>query len=327
MSDTSDSDEGSEARKDRLARMQRFRAKREAARPAAMPCPVEEGGEAAVPCVQIGWPPDYIAYTGLWDDCTRRGWQIVDTSRRPMPDPSAGLGPAAAAAAAESAASRLTEEDGEERLAEPDCGPIPNVQFVPYKKTAWAAIMKGQVLANHYYMRSGIVRKAELATTLLHDLRSCHPETHVADLSNAAERDKFASLVASLAQRGGIWVLKAGDSSNATDMHLFDASKKDAICQLLRDTPRASWLAQKYIERPLLIDGYKFHIRATVLAIGRLKVFLHKHAIALMSGRKYTLSDLDDLSVHASNHRSALNSFIGITALSVCGSRSAMCGA
>jgi hypothetical protein len=46
--------------------------------------------------------------------------------------------------------------------------------------------MKGQVLANHYYMRSGIIRKAELATTLLPEMRSCHPETHVADLVDAA---------------------------------------------------------------------------------------------------------------------------------------------
>ena len=202
-SGTSDSDEDSEARKDLLARMQQFRAKKNqrqaAAVPAATLCEGGQEGEGAAPplCIQIGWPLDYIEYTGIWEDCRRRGWEVIDLSRQHMPDPSMGR------SAAQQPSSRGMEGEGEG-----DCGLIPNVQFVPYKKvswarrsihlwwlqvcdfwlhqTAWAALMKGQVLANHYYMRSGIIRKAELATTLLPELRSCHPETHVADLVDAA---------------------------------------------------------------------------------------------------------------------------------------------
>ena len=162
--------------------------------------------------------------------------------------------------------------------------------------------MKGQVLANHYYMRSGIIRKSELATNLLRHLRACHPETHVADLVSASAREDFVALAKTLADRGGLWLLKAGDSSNATDMHLFDASRVSAISDLLRSTLRTSWLVQQYIDRPLLIRGFKFHIRAVVLAVGRLKVFLHRHAIALMASKHYSCEDLGDLAVHASNH-------------------------
>jgi hypothetical protein len=132
-------------------------------------------------------------------------------------------------------------------------------------------------------MRSGIVRKAELATTILAHLRSCHPETCVTELVDRAAREEFCRVIKSLAQRGGVWLLKAGDSSNATDMYLFDDSKVEFISTLIRQTQRTSWLAQKYIERPLLIKGFKFHIRATVLAVGRLKVYLHRQAIVLMA--------------------------------------------
>ena len=275
MSTTSDSDEDSEARRDLMARMQQFRAKRNQ----PVPADEEDADDDSPLCVQVGWPPDYVEYTGIHAACRQRGWLVVGADRRPLPDP--GIAPGGA----------------------DDAGAcIPNVQFVPYKKTAWAALMKGQVVANHYYMRSGLVRKAELATTLLPHLRACHPETYVAELVDAAKREEFAALLAKLVDRGGLWLLKAGDSSNATDMYLFDRGKVDQICGLIRQTPRASWLVQRYIHRPLLVNGCKFHIRATVLAVGRLKVYLHRHAIALLASRPYSLEDLDDLRVHASNH-------------------------
>jgi hypothetical protein len=294
MSSTSDSDEDSEERRDLMSRMQQFRAKRNqeaAAAPSLVPAAEEDADDSPL-CVQIGWPPDYIEYTGIQAACRQRGWQVVGADRRPLADPSsAELG--GRLAAAHAGGSDGAADGGE-------C--IPNVQFVPYKKTAWAALMKGQVVANHYYMRSGLVRKAELATTLLPHLRACHPETYVTELVDAAKRDEFAELLVSLADRGGLWLLKAGDSSNATDMYLFDRGKVGRICGLMLQTPRTSWLVQSYIHRPLLVKGRKFHIRATVLAVGRLKVYLHRHAIALLASRQYSLDDLDDLRVHASNH-------------------------
>ena len=305
MSTTSDSDDEVEARK---ALLQQFRARKhaqakDAAQPAELSPAAADEGEPPL-CVQIGWPRDYVFYTGLWADCRRRGWDVVGTDRRPMPDPAAGAGDGDAA------------EAERRQGGQPDAACwVPNVQFVPYKKTAWAALMTGQVLANHYYMRSGIIRKAELATTLLPHLRACHPETHVAELVDDAAREAFAGLVRRLVEEGGgLWLLKAGDSSNATDMHLVngDDSRLAAIASVLGSTCRASWLVQRYIERPLQVRGFKFHIRATVLAVGRLKVYLHRHAIVLLASRPYQdaaggLADLSDLGAHASNHSLAVS--------------------
>lgn len=172
MSDTSDSDEGSAERKDRMARMQAFRAKKNQQTEALPPHSTAADHETPL-CVQIGWPPDYIEYTGIWTDCRRRGWNVVGTDRRPMSDPAASIAVAPAEhttnsdSAASSPGAGPGEEAGRAGAAQEDeiGGLTPNVQFVPYKQTAWTALLKGQVLANHYYMRSGLIRKAELATT------------------------------------------------------------------------------------------------------------------------------------------------------------------
>jgi len=172
MSDTSDSDEGSAERKDRMARMQAFRAKKNQ-QAAALPPRSTAADHETLLCVQIGWPPDYIEYTGIWTDCRRRGWNVVGTDRRPMSDPATSIAVAPAEhtthsdPVANSPGAGAGEEAGRAGAVQEDeiGGLMPNVQFVPYKQTAWAALLKGQVLANHYYMRSGLIRKAELATT------------------------------------------------------------------------------------------------------------------------------------------------------------------
>jgi hypothetical protein len=167
MSSTSDSDEESEARKDRLARLQEFRARKnqkDAALAPAMTSAEEEYDSMSDEplCVQIGWPFDYIEYTGIWKECRRRGWHVVGMDRRPMPDPSKCAETHISSCGKPDSASQRSpcdDESGSLLGAETGCL-IPNVQFVPYKKTAWPAVLKGQVLANHYYMRSGIIRKA-----------------------------------------------------------------------------------------------------------------------------------------------------------------------
>ncbi len=46
-------------------------------------------------------------------------------------------------------------------------------------------------------------------------------------------------------------------------------------------------MACRYISSPLLIDGRKFHIRAYVLCVGSLSVYVYSEALALFAGKEY----------------------------------------
>ena len=91
-------------------------------------------------------------------------------------------------------------------------------------------------------------------------------------------RENFVSLAGSLARRGGMWVIKRGDSSNARDMLVFGSRAgprqaglrpvwremlkgaesesvdrgEERVAKLLESTSheeKRSWIVQKYIER------------------------------------------------------------------------------
>lgn len=58
---------------------------------------------------------------------------------------------------------------------------------------------------------------------------------------------------------------------------------------------------QKYIANPLLLNGRKFHIRAYVLAVSALKVFLCRDCLALCSGTLYRSDETSNLLAHITN--------------------------
>lgn len=61
------------------------------------------------------------------------------------------------------------------------------------------------------------------------------------------------------------------------------------------------FLYNRYVDRPLLIDGYKFHLRVYVLCVGALDVFVFDRILMLLAARKYNLADLDDIHNHLTN--------------------------
>lgn len=55
----------------------------------------------------------------------------------------------------------------------------------------------------------------------------------------------------------------------------------------LRSSQLRSFVAQRYVASVPLLDGHKFHIRAYVLAMGRLRVFVHREMLVLVAPREY----------------------------------------
>jgi tubulin---tyrosine ligase len=58
---------------------------------------------------------------------------------------------------------------------------------------------------------------------------------------------------------------------------------------------------QRYIDRPLLLDQRKFHIRAYVLAYDTLQVYFSRDCLALCSGSRYQKNNTTDLFSHITN--------------------------
>lgn len=63
------------------------------------------------------------------------------------------------------------------------------------------------------------------------------------------------------------------------------------------------FVAQSYIHPPLLVHNKKFHIRAYVLAIGGLKVYVYRQMLALFAAKRYLppWEESSDLAGHLTN--------------------------
>ncbi|KAI8075302.1 tubulin-tyrosine ligase family-domain-containing protein [Gongronella butleri] len=86
------------------------------------------------------------------------------------------------------------------------------------------------------------------------------------------------------------------DDDNDNDDQGEDDDGDDGNMAHLRE-----WVIQRYIDRPLLIDGRKFHVRAYVLAVGNIQVYLYRDMLALFAMKDYTLDDLSDSLQHLTN--------------------------
>mmetsp|Transcript_55721 Transcript_55721/g.129963 ORF Transcript_55721/g.129963 Transcript_55721/m.129963 type:complete len:888 (-) Transcript_55721:62-2725(-) len=94
--------------------------------------------------------------------------------------------------------------------------------------------------------------------------------------------------------------------------------KPDNGCQgkgifLIRDVEKvpvdfsSTYVAQRYISKPLLLDGYKFDLRLYVLVSGcdPLRIFLHRRGLVRLASEQYvepTKNNLSDVMVHLTNY-------------------------
>eukprot|EP00960_Hanusia_phi_P064389 765782-Hanusia_phi.AAC.4 len=211
---------------------------------------------------QIIMEQDYLEYIGLAEELLARGWKIITTGLQ----------------------TSHTDQDLDNNANNEIL--FPNVQWCSYSKAAWEAVMTGQLITNHYYMRSGIIRKSDLAVLLQTKYHDTMPKSHVGHLSSQIHKEEFIQLIHELVCDDKIWILKPGeiarritlhdkstsrigDSSNANDMHIFNQStvgksgvlESSGRCQGIFSIQGDQCLVQKYIERPLLSSGVKFHLR------------------------------------------------------------------
>lgn len=63
-----------------------------------------------------------------------------------------------------------------------------------------------------------------------------------------------------------------------------------------------SFVIQKYIEQPLLIDGYKFDIRVFVLLDQNMNVYMYRQGYLRKSSEKFDLDNIGNEYIHLTNN-------------------------
>ena len=113
-----------------------------------------------------------------------------------------------------------------------------------------------------------------------------------------------------------IWIIKPGENSNrGHGIQITDSLPE--ICSIINSYKFPSetkgrpglagsrtWIVQKYIDRPLLIDGRKFDIRGfgMITSInGVIKGYMYRDCYFRTSSKKYDLANLNRPDIHLTN--------------------------
>ncbi|GIL48359.1 hypothetical protein Vafri_4627 [Volvox africanus] len=102
------------------------------------------------------------------------------------------------------------------------------------------------------------------------------------------------------AEEQRVWIVKPTCLNRGNGIEVFNSLEQ--IMEHLKGRPAdSSLILQKYIERPMLLGGRKFDIRAYVLVGPDGSVWFHKEAYVRTSSTLYDSSDLSNRSSHLTN--------------------------
>lgn len=199
------------------------------------------------------------------------------------------------------------------------------LQLKDFENIVWEPVMQGTCGASSYLVRKGLSRKAQLALQLKkycskHPqsiLKSAVPFTIVLETWNAFEEmkldfgrgvyasfDNTSMIQAPLKQRldwclidakaavedeqyrNCQWILKPSVTNKGTDISVV-ANWEGILTALESADHIREWVLQRYIERPLLVGGHKFHLRVYVLCVGALRVFVFDQILMLIAAHRY----------------------------------------
>jgi len=108
-----------------------------------------------------------------------------------------------------------------------------------------------------------------------------------------------------------IWILKATGFNRGNGIHVFkNIEELETIlnkyydqCQVKNGNLRTtSFVIQKYIEQPLLIDSFKFDIRIFVLLDQDMNVYMYREGYLRKSSEKFDLDNIGNEYIHLTNN-------------------------
>jgi tubulin--tyrosine ligase len=174
-----------------------------------------------------------------------------------------------------------------------------------YEDLDWDQIDAGALSASCFVTRKGLIRKANLAYNINKwaakrpdgALAAATPETRIVQVDGVDQIDAVITALGvqfhtdaagheSDDSTATAWMLKPSVTNQAKGIVV--ARSRDEVCEALAAAPELrEWVLQRYVQRPLLVDGRKFHLRVYVLAVGNIAVHVFPEFLALFSLEKY----------------------------------------
>lgn len=210
------------------------------------------------------------------------------------------------------------------------------VHWREYGSIPWAPVLSGEGVASSYCVRKGISRKAQLwlacrryfTKHAASVLKAALPDTLVLETWEAFDEDLkvnfgdgdiagFGADVLTVGQRlalclsdasdamaaaspGTLWIAKPSYANKGAEIQVLESFEQLSSHLQTHHTLR-EWVLQRYIPRPLLVQGRKFHLRAYVLCVGSLSVFFFNEVLLLSAQRPLAGASLKDRTAHLTN--------------------------
>lgn len=105
------------------------------------------------------------------------------------------------------------------------------------------------------------------------------------------------------AEEGGeeaTWILKPSTTNKGLGINIL-YTYEELFDYCLEEPDIREWVLQRYVDRPLLLRGRKFHIRAYALAVGAVKVYVYGDVLCLCSGSQYDRNNASNYFAHITN--------------------------
>lgn len=176
----------------------------------------------------------------------------------------------------------------------------------PTPTTATSASPPAFHLASSYCTRKGLIRKAQFAHLLRkyitkrpHSTLTTHcPDTHIADIQYADEVDELLCdlyEVRDMEERGEWWICKPSMYEGGQGVTVVRSVEQFTSLIERYEGEVREWVVQQYVRPPLLAAGdRKFHIRAYVLCVGNLAVYVYNDMLALFALDPYNEEEAEE---------------------------------
>lgn len=192
----------------------------------------------------------------------------------------------------------------------------PSLWWADFSAVKWDDVLSATTCASTQYVRSGVVRKAELLHYMKkHGSGARHPPTLVADIEDEDDIDDLVERWTALCENGtqdeppSMWLLKPSRANRGEGIAVLLQNDETSLRTAIASYPQhTEWLLQRYV-LPLLLPavptapplalpatvpdagGLKFHLRWHVLTVGALSAWVHDAPLVLLSSMPWRRPD------------------------------------